>query len=312
MAGWVAACDESCRPAKPDSSTSARSRDACPRRDAGFAASIHLLEPPGELRGIEIKGRGRAAGAPTTVQFKVLWQLPQSRTVLTCCTCLPVAVMPLWQLTQDALSPRWLKATGPCERAVAGAAVQIRLHVLRRLARRQRAVVAAHARCGDPLVIEARRQPGEDRVAVLAGIVARDVRRPLARRQRAVVAACAVAGHARRATGAANGAAPQRRKCAARVRARRRRGSGNDGADHRGTASRAAAAATCPSRVAAVPVVRVVAAAAVLAHMMAARARGQIGHAVEFQGGEVVACVAGPADHREHRGVLGRSSSWCR
>jgi hypothetical protein len=59
-------------------------------------------------RGLGITGRGRTGAAGTTVQLKVLWQLPQSSVVLSCWTCFPIAVMPLWQLWQVALSPKWL------------------------------------------------------------------------------------------------------------------------------------------------------------------------------------------------------------
>ena len=51
-----------------------------------------------------------------TVQLKVLWQEPQSSVVLTCWTCLAVAVMPLWQLWQVALMPKWLKLADCHER----------------------------------------------------------------------------------------------------------------------------------------------------------------------------------------------------
>lgn len=43
------------------------------------------------------------------VQFIVLWQLPQSRVVIACCTGLLMAMTPLWQLRQVALTPTWLK-----------------------------------------------------------------------------------------------------------------------------------------------------------------------------------------------------------
>ena len=56
-------------------------------------------------RGVGIKGFSRG-GAANTDQLRVLWQLPQSRVVFTCWTCLPVAVTPLWQLWQLALIPR--------------------------------------------------------------------------------------------------------------------------------------------------------------------------------------------------------------
>jgi len=42
----------------------------------------------------------------------VLWQLLQSRAVIACCTDLPRAVAPLWQLAQPAVTPRWLKVAG--------------------------------------------------------------------------------------------------------------------------------------------------------------------------------------------------------
>ena len=42
----------------------------------------------------------------------MLWQLLQSRAVIGCCTDLPKAVLPLWQPTQLAVTPRWLKFAG--------------------------------------------------------------------------------------------------------------------------------------------------------------------------------------------------------
>ena len=57
------------------------------------------------------KGRSLGAGVET-VQLNVLWQVLQSRAVTACCTGLPKAVVPLWQLTQLAVTPRWLKVAG--------------------------------------------------------------------------------------------------------------------------------------------------------------------------------------------------------
>jgi len=49
--------------------------------------------------GREISGFSGADGMVVVmVQFKVLWQLPQSRVVGMCPICLAVAATPLWQL----------------------------------------------------------------------------------------------------------------------------------------------------------------------------------------------------------------------
>ena len=57
------------------------------------------------------KGRSLGAGI-ATVQLIVLWQVLQSRAVIACCTGLPKAVVPLWQLAQLVVTPRWLKVAG--------------------------------------------------------------------------------------------------------------------------------------------------------------------------------------------------------
>ena len=50
-------------------------------------------------------GAAALAGRVVTVQFTVLWQLPQSSVVLGCWICLPIALMPLWQLRHGAREP---------------------------------------------------------------------------------------------------------------------------------------------------------------------------------------------------------------
>ncbi len=57
------------------------------------------------------KGRSFGAGV-ATFQLNELWQVLQSRAVMACCTGLPKAVVPLWQLAQLAVTPRWLKVAG--------------------------------------------------------------------------------------------------------------------------------------------------------------------------------------------------------
>jgi len=69
----------------------------------------HFTEPLVEARGLGNTSRRSGAGGVVTVQFNVLWQLPQSRVVITCVTGLLAARTPLWQLRQVALTPTWLK-----------------------------------------------------------------------------------------------------------------------------------------------------------------------------------------------------------
>src|SRR5258708_19745028 len=57
------------------------------------------------------KGRSFGAGV-ATLQLNVLWQVLQSRAVMACCTGLPKAVAPLWQLGQLVGTPRWLNLAG--------------------------------------------------------------------------------------------------------------------------------------------------------------------------------------------------------
>jgi len=183
----------------------------------------------------------------------------------------------------------------PQNRAVAGGAVLRGLHVLRRFARCQHAVMAAGAHCCDPLVIKARRQPGQRRMAVLASVVANDMVCCLAGRENAVVAAEAVAGHAgvRHARGR-RAARHARRNRIGHVGCQRRGGGageidytprGRRCADH--GAHLAAGRGDCRNGLllsTATPVVGTVAAFAILAHMVIIRPRGQVGHAVETQG----------------------------
>jgi len=190
-------------------------------------------------------------------------------------------------VTEGRLAPR--------NRAMARAAILGGRNVSRRLARRQHAVVAARAARRDTQVLEAGGQPRDRPVAVLARVVARDVGDPLTRSQHAVVAVRTVGGHA--GVG---------RFCNCRERRGGRpgrcRGCADDGAD--GALCRGRWSDLLLRRAAA-PVVGTVAAVAVLAHVVAVRPRGQIGHAVELQGRQVVTLVAGTAGHGEHRGVLG-------
>src|ERR1700722_18727849 len=220
--------------------------------------------------------------------------------------------------------------SGPRDRAVADAAILRRLHVPYRLAGCRHPVVAADAAGRDALVIEARRQPGCRRVAVLAGVVAGDVGRPFALREHAVVAADAVARHTgvgRRRAGRGEGG------CRGRAQGGGTRGGGAR-ADQWSSAGYAArrsqerrSYAGCAlrrrgddrpdgaagrrrrrdglHRIVATPVVRAVAAAAILADVVIIRPRGQIGDAIKTLA-RVVTRVAALADHREHQRVLGR------
>ena len=204
----------------------------------------------------------------------------------------------------------------PGERAVAGTAVLTGQDVPRRPARPDHTVVAARAFRGDALMIESRRHPSERRVTVLAGAVARDMAGSLSGGQDAVMAADAVGGDAEvgqlRTTPFARCAgAAHRSECAcagARRRLRAGVASGGRWADH-GTDRRAGRRRSggCFSlRRTAAPVVRTMAALAILTHVMAARPRCQIGDTVETQSRQVMALIAGAAGHRQHDGMLRR------
>ena len=112
--GELAACEFPLRASSPLHNASKCHGPACARR-ALVRTADHLLEPPrvatpGAPRTPGTAGR-RGGGWAVTVQFTVLWQVPQSCVVLTCRICLPIALMPLWQLLHGAVSPRWLKLT---------------------------------------------------------------------------------------------------------------------------------------------------------------------------------------------------------